>query len=71
MNSVISEIDDNISIQKIIWMNLFRKHRYIFHISKISITLFLSIQLFLGEVNRSTKYNQRKKKSLIYRIKSN
>ena len=56
----------HISIQKIIWMNSFGQYWYIFHISNISITLFLSTQLFPGEKNHLTKYNQKKNKTIIY-----
>ena len=41
-------------------MNSFGKHRYIFHISNISIILFLLTQLFSEKENYSTKYNQKK-----------
>ena len=53
MNFIRSEIDDNILIQKIIWINS-------------SIILFLLTKLFPEKEDYSTKYSQWKKKSIIH-----
>ena len=68
MNFLISEIDDNIyQYRKIFgWIHLeIADIPFIFQIY-LSIALFLSIQLFPEEENQSTKYNQKKTKTIKY-----
>ena len=66
MNFIISEIDDNTyKYNKIFgWIHLeIADISFIFQIY-LSIALFLSIQLFPEEENQSTKYNQKKTKTI-------